>query len=362
MINTHEDELESHSHLSLLKGNNDGEFGARAQISEDPQGRKHAHAVAVCDCNGQGSWKPLFRASQLLKTEFPDHSALHEEVNSHFRQGISDQIDNHLQEARGLTNRHNHMIHLHLIPHIYVPVMHQTGFTSSISEAKLVDNHSVLDDSSASLINHDSSSEFPQTDSIESNSVGQKGSTTSSEEHVSTEPEHSNNLNTHSGESFYSTINEEALAQQALQENFDKNIVSESTDNNFELSSNAKTEVPHQYQVHESEDLSNDYSSKKQVVSQSSTLMPNKSFPRHRKSTPKPNRSKYGRKLTDRQDLRNLLVMRPPPLGQLQTWKYVFPPQKPSPRHQFYKRTQPMMPILKKRTLPVILHIRQRQN
>jgi len=32
-------------------------YGARVQIREDLQGRKHAHAMAICDCNGQGEYK-----------------------------------------------------------------------------------------------------------------------------------------------------------------------------------------------------------------------------------------------------------------------------------------------------------------
>jgi hypothetical protein len=81
----------------------------------------------------------------------------------------------------------------------------------------------------------------------------------------------------------------------------------------------------------------------------------------------RPNRAKHARKLTSRQDLKNLLVMRPPPVGQPQTWRYVYQPTV-ARHHQFYQRKQqlppppPMMPLIKTRTLPLILHIRQRSD
>lgn len=40
------------SRVSLTK--TVGGYGARVQIREDLDGRKHAHAMAICDCNGQG--------------------------------------------------------------------------------------------------------------------------------------------------------------------------------------------------------------------------------------------------------------------------------------------------------------------
>lgn len=76
----------------------------------------------------------------------------------------------------------------------------------------------------------------------------------------------------------------------------------------------------------------------------------------------KSNRSKHGRKLSNRQDLKNLLVMRPPPIGQSQTWRYVYHPPPTMARHQFYHRKPPLVPVLKTRTVPVILHIQQRSD
>lgn len=153
-----------------------------------------------------GPWRPLFKASQILRTEFPEHESFHEEVDSHYRNLVTEQVDNQLRSALstptsssssssgssenvvsgsetgggsfggggggsfngggggsfsggggsfggggggfggngfGVTafnggglgggggKKHNHMIHLHLIPHIYVPIVHAAGYSES---------------------------------------------------------------------------------------------------------------------------------------------------------------------------------------------------------------------------------------
>lgn len=147
-------------------------------------------------------------------------------------------------------------------------------------------------------------------------------------------------------------------------------------------------------QVHEHDDLSNDYSNKKHVMSVSTTVSKpqlqqqqqqqqlqlqqqqqlQQQLHKYRKAVAKSNRAKHGRKLTSRQDLKNLLVMRPPPMGQSQTWRYVYNhPATMARHHQYYQRKPPMaaaaaaapplMPaVLKTRTVPLILHIRQRSD
>lgn len=142
------------------------------------------------------------------------------------------------------------------------------------------------------------------------------------------------------------------------------------------------------FQVHEYDDLSKDYSNKKQVTSGSTTVS-KQIYPadssnhhnhqqqqhqqqqsaqlvlqqKHKKAVVKSNRAKHGRMLTSRQDLKNLLVMRPPPMGQSQTWRYVYHHQPTTMgRHQFYQRKMPLMPLLKTRTVPLIVHIRQRSD
>jgi hypothetical protein len=47
--------IKAQSRISMLKGGTNG-YGARVQIREDLHGRKHAHAMAICDCNGQGEY------------------------------------------------------------------------------------------------------------------------------------------------------------------------------------------------------------------------------------------------------------------------------------------------------------------
>lgn len=96
---------------------------------------------------------------------------------------------------------------------------------------------------------------------------------------------------------------------------------------------------------------------------------PYKQHKQHRKATVaiRRNRAKHGRMLSNRQDLKNLLVMRPPAMGQSQTWRYVYSPAPPGPMvatHQYFQRKMPalMPPMLKTRTVPLILHIRQRSD
>lgn len=45
--------LNPQSRMSLT---NNGGYNARVQIREDLHGRKQAHAMAICDCNGQGKY------------------------------------------------------------------------------------------------------------------------------------------------------------------------------------------------------------------------------------------------------------------------------------------------------------------
>lgn len=135
------------------------------------------------------------------------------------------------------------------------------------------------------------------------------------------------------------------------------------------------------------DDLSKDYSSKKHVTTSSNGASPSSSGNgkshqhKHRNAVAsaqggggKAARTKHARKLSSRQDLKNLLVMRPPPVGQTQTWRYVYHHHHPAVaatrHHQFFKRKlplpppppPPMMPVLKARTVPLILHIRQRSD
>jgi len=146
------------------------------------------------------------------------------------------------------------------------------------------------------------------------------------------------------------------------------------------------------FQVHEYDDLSKDYSNKKQVTSGPTIASKQAHLTAHshhqqqqqqqqqqqhqqpqsrlvlehkqRKPVAKSNRAKYGRTLTSRQDLKNLLVMRPPPMGQTQTWRYVYHHQPTTTaRHQFYQRKPPpLVSLFKTRTVPLILHIRQRSD
>ncbi|XP_003248014.1 uncharacterized protein LOC100568811 [Acyrthosiphon pisum] len=410
--------IKAQSRISMTKGG----YGARVQIREDLQGRKHAHAMAICDCNGQGPWRPLFKPSQILKTEFPEHESFHEEVDTQYRNMVGDHVDNHLRlpptsssehlstgpdsgggfsgggisyngggygggvsggsaggAGAGLAKKHNHMIHLHLIPHIYVPIMHSAGFSEAKNYQATIEDGSSL--SSPVQNSLDTSSEFHAGDVVATGGSGQSGTSNSGgtgENPVSVtagpagDHDHGN-FNGHSGETSYYTISDDAVQHlhQDLHDHYG-NGIENNHNHDYEAPPNSVPEEPHQYQVHETDDLSKDYSNKNHVTSVSSTAAIKPSAlhnhhyqpPQHKHRNPvaKPNRGKHGRKLSSRQDLKNLLVMRPPPVGQTQTWRYVYRPTVAGNHQQYYQGKQLPLPVIKTRTVPLILHIRQRSD
>lgn len=93
------------------------------------QDGEHVHEDGWCDCNSQGPWHPLFRASQTVHTDIVDDESQSVENTvdgseySHSHDLPDDLHPNpHIGVRQG--KKHNHMVHLHLIPHIYVPVLH----------------------------------------------------------------------------------------------------------------------------------------------------------------------------------------------------------------------------------------------
>lgn len=232
-----------------------------------------------------GPWRPLFKPSQVLKTEFPEHEVFHEEVDTQYR----NLMDNHLGsssttdhgssgvdsgdgdtfggvstgfgtinnggEVGGLEKKHNHMIHLHLIPHIYVPVVHSAGY----SEAKNYHTSVEGGTSTVPLQNaNDLSSEFHigagETGSVQgpSNSA-ENPSAAAVEDHnhgnFNGIHDHSN-FNGHSGESPFFTLSGDSNHQhhQNVHENVG-NVIDSVVHHNYEVPSNSGSEEPHQYQV-----------------------------------------------------------------------------------------------------------------
>ncbi|XP_025200978.1 uncharacterized protein LOC112598665 [Melanaphis sacchari] len=417
--------IKAQSRISMSKG---GGYGARVQIREDNHGRKHAHAMAICDCNGQGPWRPLFKPSEILKSEFPEHESFHEEIDTHYRNLINDHVDNNLRSSQspssehisseldnggfssggisfngggygngvsvgnggiaggvgaGIAKKHNHMIHLHLIPHIYVPIVHSAGFP------EVKNYHATVEDGSslASPIHNsvDTSSEFQVGDvsttggvsgpSGTSSSGGTGGESPASVTSSVTGDHDPSTFNGHSGETTYYTISDDTVQHlhQNLHEHYG-NGAENNQNHDYEVPTNAVSEEPHQYQVHETDDLTKDYSNKDHHVTSVPATSASKPTAhhnhyqpqqqphhKHRNAVVKPNRGKHGRKLSSRQDLKNLLVMRPPPIGQTQTWRYVYRPAMTGHHQPFYQAKQPI-PVIKTRTVPLILHIRQRSD
>lgn len=180
--------------------------------------------------------------------------------------------------------KHNHMIHLHLIPHIYVPVVHSgTGF----SEAKNAFHHANVGDGSSPLspspVHHhpsDSSPEFPSGGGGGSggDAVGGIGSahgvpsgpgenapsSLTAPSSAGGDHDHgitaAGNFNGHSGETpYYTTLPEEQVhhhQHQDVQEDFGNTLDDLGTyHHDYEVSPNSVPGEPHQYQVSLCRDL-----------------------------------------------------------------------------------------------------------
>lgn len=229
-----------------------------------------------------GPWRPLFKPSQILKTEFPEHESFHEDVDSQYRNMVDDDRSDNSGHSRspspspsssaddhaaagsdssdsgdfssvsdavgGLAKKHNHMIHLHLIPHIYVPVMHSSGY----AEVKNYHATAPAEDGlppSSPIQQPDFGSEF-------NGGGGQTGPATSGlVENAAGDHDHGN-YNGHSGETAYYTINEDAAAAVRQHSTQDVNF-GNSIDNDDQHHhdyhvppSSSKPDEPHQYQVY----------------------------------------------------------------------------------------------------------------
>lgn len=249
-----------------------------------------------------GPWRPLFKPSQILKTEFPEHESFHEEVDSHYRNMLGDHVDNHLRlpstpssehlstgpdnsggfsgsginynggggyggsvsvsssAGAGPAKKHNHMIHLHLIPHIYVPIMHSAGFSEAKNYQATIEDGSSL--SSPVQNSADTSSEFHVGDgaatsgsgqSDTSNSAGGAGENPSSATAAAgpTGDHENGNFNGHSGETSYYTITDDAV-QHLHQDLHDQygNGIDNNHNHEYEAPPDSVPDEPHQYQVY----------------------------------------------------------------------------------------------------------------
>lgn len=156
----------------------------------------------------------------------------------------------------GLPQKHNHMIHLHLIPHIYVPVMHSAGFSEAKNYHATVEDGSSL--SSPVQNSADTSSEFQVGDVASNGGSSQAGISGSGENPTSAsvtgggaagDHDHGN-FNGHSGESSYYTISDDAVQHlhQDLHDHYG-NGIDNHNNHDYEVPSNSVHEEPHQYQV-----------------------------------------------------------------------------------------------------------------
>lgn len=177
-------------------------------------------------------------------------------------------------EVGAAVKKHNHMIHLHLIPHIYVPVVHSgTGF----SDAKSAFHHATVGEGpsplSPSPVHHhtsDPSHEFPTGSGGDAiGGIGSAHGVPSGPGEIapsalnvpsSADGDHhdhgitgAGNFNGHSGETSYYTLPEEQVHHHQhadLQEDFGNTLDDPGThQHDYEVSPNSAPGEPHQYQV-----------------------------------------------------------------------------------------------------------------
>lgn len=154
--------------------------------------------------------------------------------------------------------KHNHMIHLHLIPHIYVPVMHPADFP----ETKSYHHHTPAEDAFTSQhVSVDTPSEF----SVGDGTPAAQGS--GSGEHQQPDDHDTGNfINGHSGETSYYAVAEDPQQMSSPQhqdhgstmnDNFGNSIVDGvggiggggGSNHDYEAPSGLTHDEPHQYQV-----------------------------------------------------------------------------------------------------------------
>jgi len=143
--------------------------------------------------------------------------------------------------------KNNHMIHLHLIPHIYVPVMHAAGY----SETKNYHTTIIEDGSASSQAAGDLSTEFHNAgDAAGTGGTGspQLGPSGAGENHPTDtgDVEDHGNFNGHSGELPFFTVSEDTAVRHPP-EHFDNAV--DNVHHDYEAPASTVSEEPHQYQV-----------------------------------------------------------------------------------------------------------------
>ncbi len=94
-----------------------------------------------------GPWQPLFKASQVVTDDLSHHESQHglentvaDTTHGHPHAILPAGLFPHSHSGLRQAKKHNHMIHLHLIPHIYVPVLHPVPHPMSYAHS----SHGVL--------------------------------------------------------------------------------------------------------------------------------------------------------------------------------------------------------------------------
>lgn len=255
-----------------------------------------------------GPWRPLFKPSQA---ELPDPESLHHLANqlhdSHEHlHDLPNDLHPSLHTGEREAKKQNHMIHLHLIPHIYVPVVHPLSYSV-----------------------YENNEHKPELDQNQHNFHSTESSL-STESH--SQEQHDN---------FYNQ-NHLTLPNQNYGDTSQAHDFSEHGHESAELHQNAHNVLfyphhsgEHQYQVHEDSSRDPFYGNFATGSTDNTHVLPiNKNvnfnfFPAKKKFS---DRSRYNKRYLDfPANMLRMRVMRPPALGQKNTWLMHYPDVNPIP-------------------------------
>lgn len=297
----------------------------------------------MCDCNGQGKkisrsaskstftndfstnrefsgpWKPLFKPSQLLSDDSSEElRAPHDVENTlaaaathgHAQTLPGDLHPLALAAASGerQPKKQNHMIHLHLIPHIYVPVLHPVAHPLSVRGPGVLPVHGPVPLAASTPYPF----HYPDADGHQHGLHDEHDAQSSHEDAVS------------SGE----RLVPEAGSHESSEDSSREQVINIGDPSYPYYPLSSEGHVPHQYEVHEDTNRDPFYGN---LAAGSSTKTLQVAAPSDAIGGVKTTMAKIkAAKLVDRSQSskkhltyasRRLREMRPPPLGQKITWE-----------------------------------------
>lgn len=307
----------------------------------------HFHEDGHCDCNSQGPWRPLFKPSQA---DLPDPESLHHIANSLHDSSSQEQLhdlpnDLHptIHSGDRQAKKQNHMIHLHLIPHIYVPVVHPVQYSvyeNNDHKSEAEQNHDFHTTESSVSSEHFNDHSHSQEQHDDHQQPQQHFYNHDNHLNLQNQDQHDhfynqdNHLNVPSHQSYggggggdahqHYDFSEHSHSHESAELN-NAHHNAHNTHNGFYYPHHSEE---HQYQVHEEGNRDPFYGNYATGSSDNAHVLPinnhlNYFLPAKNKFA---DRSRYNKRFLDfSSSMLRLGVMRPPALGQKNTWLMNFP-------------------------------------